>query len=152
MSLRRPTVALLIFTFDISPLCDVTQTSDCGTHRHLLFQYKPFMWCRPDARLRHCYFIFYLSRRRFRHPIGSYLCFVGISGGLPPFPFYLPCYANFFKCTLVNYSWRIHACICYILRPNCLASTFKVLTGLLIWPDADEGDLMDEEFNSESDT
>ena len=30
--------------------------------------------------------------------------------------------------------------------------TFKVLTGLLIWPDADEGDLMDEEFDSESDT
>ena len=32
------------------------------------------------------------------------------------------------------------------------ASTFKVLTGLLIWPDADEGDLMDEEFDSEPDT
>ena len=31
------------------------------------------------------------------------------------------------------------------------ASTFKVLTGLLIWLDADEGDLMDEEFDSESD-
>ena len=31
------------------------------------------------------------------------------------------------------------------------ASTFKVLTGLLIWPDVDEGDLMDEEFDSESD-
>ena len=30
--------------------------------------------------------------------------------------------------------------------------TVKVLTGLLIWPDADEGDLMDEEFDSESDT
>ena len=35
MSLRRPTVALLLFTFDISPLCDVAQTSDCGTHCHL---------------------------------------------------------------------------------------------------------------------
>ena len=32
MSLRRPTVALLSFTFDISPLCDVAQTSDYGTH------------------------------------------------------------------------------------------------------------------------
>ena len=32
MSLRRSTVALLLFTFDISPLCDVAQTSDCGTH------------------------------------------------------------------------------------------------------------------------
>ena len=35
MSLRRPTVALLLFTFDISPLCDIAQTSDCGTHCHL---------------------------------------------------------------------------------------------------------------------
>ena len=35
MSLRRPIVALLSFTFDISPLCDVAQTSDCGTHCRL---------------------------------------------------------------------------------------------------------------------
>ena len=36
MWLRRPTVAYLLFTFDKSPLCDVAQTSDCGTH-YLLF-------------------------------------------------------------------------------------------------------------------
>ena len=35
MSLRRPTVARSLFTFDISPLRDVAQTSDCGTHCHL---------------------------------------------------------------------------------------------------------------------
>ena len=35
MSLRRPTVALSLFSFDISPLCDVAQTSDYGTHCHL---------------------------------------------------------------------------------------------------------------------
>ena len=35
MSLRRPTVARSLFTFDISPLRDVAQTSDCGTHYHL---------------------------------------------------------------------------------------------------------------------
>ena len=35
MSLRRLNVALLLFTFDISPLCDVAQTSDCGTHCRL---------------------------------------------------------------------------------------------------------------------
>ena len=83
MSLRRPTVALLSFTFDISPLCDVAQTSDCGTlviyfwykpfmwcrsdvrlwHAlSFIFHYKPFMWCRLDARLRRCYFICILSR------------------------------------------------------------------------------------------
>ena len=30
MSLRRPTVADLLFTFVIGPVCDVAQTSDCG--------------------------------------------------------------------------------------------------------------------------
>ena len=30
MSLRRPTVAYLLFTFVASPVCDVAQTSDCG--------------------------------------------------------------------------------------------------------------------------
>ena len=35
MSLRRPTVARSLFTFDISPLRDVAQTSDCGTHCRL---------------------------------------------------------------------------------------------------------------------
>ena len=39
----------------------------------------------------------------------------------------------------------------YIFCPNYLASTFKYSPGLLIWPDVDEGDLMDEEFDSESD-
>ena len=83
MSLRRPTVAFLLLTFDISPLCDVAQTSDCGTlviyfqyepflwcrsdvrlwHAlSFIFHYKPFMWCRLDARLRHFYFICILSR------------------------------------------------------------------------------------------
>ena len=40
MSLRRPTVACLSF----------------------IFCYKPFMWRRLDARLRHCYFFGFLSR------------------------------------------------------------------------------------------
>ena len=35
MSLRRPNVARPLFTFDISPLRDVAQTSDCGTHCRL---------------------------------------------------------------------------------------------------------------------
>ena len=30
MSLRRPTMAVLYFTFNESPFCDVAQTSDCG--------------------------------------------------------------------------------------------------------------------------
>ena len=86
MSLRCPTVACLLFLLFISPLCGVAQTPDWGM-----------------------IYLIILSRRRFRHPIGSYLCFVGISGGLPPFPFYLPCYDNF-ECTLVNL-FMMHPCM-----------------------------------------
>ena len=56
MSLRRPTVALLSFTFDLSPLCGVAQTSDCGT-LVIYFWYKPFMWCRSDVRLWHARYL-----------------------------------------------------------------------------------------------
>ena len=38
-----------------------------------------------------------------------------------------------------------------IFCANYLRVLFEVLTGLLLWPDMDEGDLMDEEFDSESD-
>ena len=57
MSLRRPTVALLYFTFFSSPLCGVAKTPDCGISFKALsvmsprrptvaFLLKPFMWCR----------------------------------------------------------------------------------------------------------
>ena len=77
MSLRHPTVARPLFTFDISPLCDVVSDVRLWHPCHLIFHfkpfmrcrsdvrlwhalsfifyYKPFMWCRLDARLRHCY-------------------------------------------------------------------------------------------------
>ena len=64
MSLRRPTVADLLFTFVIGPVCDVAQTSDCGVSFKALyvaslrrptvaFLLKPFMWRPSDARLWH---------------------------------------------------------------------------------------------------
>ena len=111
MSLRRPTVALLLFTFDISPLCDVAQTSDCGTHCLLFSIISPLCGVAPmpDCGIISLYLFVHLSRRRFRHPIGNYLCSVGISGGLPLFPFYLPCYDNF-ECTLVNL-FMTHPCM-----------------------------------------
>ena len=62
MSLRRPTVALLSFTFNISPLCDVASDVRLWRALSFIFHYKPFMWCRLDARLRHCYFICTLPR------------------------------------------------------------------------------------------
>ena len=54
MSLRRPTVAYLLFTFVIGPICDVAQMSDCGISFKALsvmsprrptvvFIFKPFM-------------------------------------------------------------------------------------------------------------
>ena len=49
-----------LLSYDISPLCDVAQTSDCGT-LVFYFQYKPFMWCRSDVRLWHLSFIFNIS-------------------------------------------------------------------------------------------
>ena len=184
MSLRRPTVALSSFTFDISPLYDVAQTSDCGTlviyfqykpflwcrsnvrlwHACCLFsikalsamsprrltvarlsfsfQYKPFMWCRLDARLRHdfSYFV-YLLRRPSRHPIGFQLFVLLI----------MSCKSLLLEWALLFCSWRIHACIVISLVRTVLRVLSKYSPGLLIWPDVDEGDLMDEEFDSESD-
>ena len=56
MSLRRPTVACLLFIYLIRPLCGVAQTPDCGMFIILL--YKPFMWRRSDARLRHALYYY----------------------------------------------------------------------------------------------
>ena len=47
-----------------------------------------------------------------------------------------------------------HACMHFVI--SIVRTVLRVLSkyspGLLIWPDVDEGDLMDEEFDSESDT
>ena len=51
-SLRRPTAACLLYVYFISPLCGVAETPDCGM-LVIYLPYKPFMWCRSDARLRH---------------------------------------------------------------------------------------------------
>ena len=54
---KRPTVACLLFHLLISPLCGVAQTPDCGLFASY-FLYKPFMWCRSDARLRHALYYY----------------------------------------------------------------------------------------------
>ena len=82
MSLRRPTVALLYFTFFSSPLCGVAKTPDCGIISLYLFVH--------------------LSRRRFRHPIGPYLCSVEFQADYRRFPFLLTRYASFVYCALRN--------------------------------------------------
>ena len=131
MLLRRTTVARLSFTF----------------------QYKPFMWCRLDARLRHDYLFVYLSRRCSRHPIGLQL-FVGNFGRTTArLPFYLSCHAN------INYlnehCYFAHDAFMHAFVISYVRTVLRVLSkyspGLLIWPDVDEGDLMNEELDSESD-
>ena len=47
MSLRRPTVACLSLTFNMSPVCDVAQTSDCGTHCLLFSVISPLCGVAP---------------------------------------------------------------------------------------------------------
>ena len=109
MSLRRPTVACLLFTFNISPFYDVAQTSDCGISV-IYFHYKPFPRCRIDVRLwPGLSFTFNISplcgvaqtpdcgivnlfaplfEESFIPSFGTQYLFFGISGGLPPdFPF-----------------------------------------------------------------
>ena len=172
MSLRRPTVALLLFTFDISPLCDVAQTSDCGIiviyfHYkpfsrcrldarlwHVLlftFQYKPFMWCRLDARLRHVEFV--STFRGVASDTRSVFSYFYWDFGRTTtwFPhiyravqiYYLIVHTDLLMCIMFTF---VISYVRTVLRVHS-----KYSPGLLIWPDVDEGDLMDEEFDSESD-
>ena len=118
MSLRRPTVARLSFTF----------------------QYKPFMFCRLDTRLRHDYLFVYLSRRRSRHPIGFQL-----------FILFMKSCNNIIigiSIIIIIHDAFMHAFVISYVR-TVLRVLSKYSPGLLIWPDVDEGDLMDEEFDSE---
>ena len=172
MSLRRPTVACPLFTFDISPLCDVAQMSDCGTlviyfqykpfmwcrsdvrlwHAlPFIFYYKPFMWCRLDARLRHCYFICILSRSHSDTRL-AFSTTLGFREDYRPTSLLFPmhCYPivwvrsiNLFICIMFTF---VISYVRTVLRVHS-----KYSPSLLIWPDVDEGDLMDEEFDSESD-
>ena len=156
---------------NISPLCDVAQTSDCGMFVSY-FQYKPFMWCRSDVRLWHALPLFsvisplcgvaltpdcgiiilavssrgviqtlvwhryyyscsFLSRSHSDPRLAPSIYF-GISGGLPPdFSVISPCIITS-MCERASQSVHmLHVYICYILCPNCLASTFIVLTWLV---------------------
>ena len=111
MSLRRPTVARLSFTF----------------------QYKPFMWCRLDARLRHDYLFVYLSRRHSRHSIGLQL-FVGISGGLPPdFLFTYHVMQIFFIWMSIVVFLMTHSCMHLLYLMSELSCVYFQSTHLACW-------------------
>ena len=172
MSLRRPTVARSLFTFDISPLCDVAQTSDCGIHviyfhykpfsrcrldvwlchaLSFIFQYKPFMWCHPDARLRHVN-LFLPFEASLQTPDRSLGILLGFREDyhLTSFLFNMPCKFIIWVC-ITNLLMCIMFAFVISYVQTILRVHSKYSPGLLIWPDVDEGDLMDEEYDSESD-
>ena len=102
MSLRRPTVACLSLTFNISPLCDVAQTSDCGTHCLSFSVISPLCGVAPtpdcgiiilavssrgviQTLVWHQYYYSCIFRsRRHSDPRLAPSIYFGISGGLPP--------------------------------------------------------------------
>ena len=131
MSLRRPTVARPLFTFDISPLWDVASDVRLWHALSFIFHYKPFMWCRPDARLRHCYSFCILSRSHSDTRLALSIT-LGFREDYRPTSLLFP-HALLSLClnTLVKSVHMHHVYICYILCPNCLASTFIVLTWLV---------------------
>ena len=109
MSLRCPTVAFLLF----------------------IFLYKPFMWCRPDTRLRHVFY-FLPFEASLQTPDRSSSYFIGISGGLPPdFLSLFPLCKVFNTCVRIHKFRSCASCLHLLyLMSKLFASTFKVLTGL----------------------
>ena len=97
------------------------------------------MWCRRDARLWHaCYFSFRGVAPDTRS-VSSYLFYLSI-----------------IIIVGMNIIIFIHDTFMHTFIISFVRTILRVLSkyspGLLIWPDVDEGDLMDEEFDSESDT
>ena len=151
MSLRRPTVVLLSFTFNISPFCDVAQTSDCGMHCYLYSIISPLcdVALTPDCGI----VISFVSSRgviqTLDWPSVLHWDFGRTTARLP---FYFPthCYlmvwvriTNLLMCIMFAFV------ISYVRTVLWVHSKYS--PGLLIWPDVDEGDLLDEEFDSASD-
>ena len=133
MSLRRPTVALLLFYILTKALYEVSHRRP--TEACLLF--LTFRGVASDTRS--TFFLFYwdFGRTTARLPL-----FISVVQTF-----------NTYVC-IINSAHVHHVCICYILCPNCLRVHSKYSLAcpwLLSWPDVDEGDLMDEEFDSEFD-
>ena len=99
------------------------------------------MWCRLDARLRHEFYLF---------------TFRGVAPDTRSVFIYLFTYQVVHKynyCCMSIIFIRdafMHSLIISFVR-TVLRVLSKYSPGLLIWPDVDEGNLMDEEFDSESD-
>ncbi len=110
------------------------------------------MWCRLDARLRDCYFFLFPLEESFRHSFGPQYFTLGFREDYCPTSlFYFHALLSNCLSALVN----LFICIMFTFVISYVQTVLRVLSkyspGLLIWPDVDEGDLMDEEFDSESD-
>ena len=92
MSLRRPTVACLLFTFDISPLCGVALTPDCGIVILAFFSrgvIQTLVW--HPVFLRHCISCIFLLRSHSDPRLAPSIYFWDFGRTTARLPFYLPC-------------------------------------------------------------
>ena len=115
MSLRRPTVALLLFTFNVSPLRDVAQTSDCGTHCHLHSIISPLcgVALTPDCGI----VILFVSFRGVIQTLDWPSVLLWDFGRTTArLPFYFPCIAiSFSECALLIRSYASCLHLLYLM-------------------------------------
>ena len=118
------------------------KTSDCGTHCHLHFNISPL--CRvaltPDCGM---LIYFYLSRRRFRHPFSLRLFYWDFGRTTAWLPLYLTCHANLLsECALLNCScasclhllYLMSELSCEYIQSTHLACWFgQMLTKAILW-------------------
>jgi len=142
MSLRRPTVALMLFTFDISPFCDVAQTSDCGTHYLLFSIISPLcgVALMPDCGI---VILAFSSRGVIQTLVWHPVYYFGISGGLlPDFSFIsravlslcLNALVSLFICIMLHLLYLMSELSCEYFHSTHLACWFgQMLTKAISW-------------------
>ena len=107
------------------------KTSDCGTHCHLLFNISPLcgVALTPDCGM---LIYFYLSRRRFRHPIGVQLFYWDFGRTTAWLPFYLSCSAILLsECALLICSCA--SCLHLLYLMSKLSCEYIQSTHLACW-------------------
>ena len=115
----------------ISPLCDVAQTSDCGIIIILAVSSRGVI----QTLVWHQYYYYsciFLSRSHSDPRLAPVLLFCSFRSRrhsdprLAPSIYYLYVWSHWLTVHV------LHVYICYTLCPNCLASTFVVLTWLVV--------------------
>ena len=107
------------------------KTSDCGTYCHLPFNISPLcgVALTPDCGM---LIYFYLSRRRFRHPIGLQLFHWDFGRTTARLPFYLTCRANLLlECALLICSCA--SCLHLLYLMSRLSCEYIQSTHLACW-------------------